>query len=303
MSGPRLRVRVLLRRLGVDISRPGFFGRIAARYYASGPRVPWSPGYADFKNRVIVRALHTPAMMRLFSEGGVLPSPYGAGLDERCVELPWFFAHAGADAVEYLDAGSALNHQDLLRHPYWRGRRLTVVTVAPESRCFWHRGISYQFADLRRLPFRDSWFDEVACLSTLEHVGMDNRLYDSADPGRVDIDAHRLALGELRRVLRPGGRLLLTVPFGRYENHGFFQQFDAALLDRAAAAFEPMERVDTFYRYEADGWQLATPETCGQCSYSAYVLSRWVPGAPPRPPEPDGAAAARAVACCVWRRP
>ena len=45
------------------------------------------------------------------------------------------------------------------------------------------------------LPFEDNAFDLVTCIETLEHVR--------------DV---QLALSEIRRVLRPGGRLALTTP-------------------------------------------------------------------------------------------
>ncbi|HEX6714607.1 MAG TPA: methyltransferase domain-containing protein [Thermoleophilaceae bacterium] len=45
------------------------------------------------------------------------------------------------------------------------------------------------------LPFADNEFDLVTCIETLEHVR--------------DV---QLALSEIRRVLRPGGRLALTTP-------------------------------------------------------------------------------------------
>jgi SAM-dependent methyltransferase len=51
-------------------------------------------------------------------------------------------------------------------------------------------------ADLHDLPVEDESFDFVLCTEVLEHV---------ADPARV--------LSELHRVLRPGGGLLLSVPF------------------------------------------------------------------------------------------
>lgn len=51
--------------------------------------------------------------------------------------------------------------------------------------------LTYERADLRALPLADASFDAVACISVLGFCD---------DPGR--------ALSELRRVLRPGGRLL-----------------------------------------------------------------------------------------------
>jgi SAM-dependent methyltransferase len=51
-------------------------------------------------------------------------------------------------------------------------------------------------ADIQALPFRDGAFDAIKATEVLEHV--------------PDVDR---ALGECRRVLRPGGHLVITVPF------------------------------------------------------------------------------------------
>ena len=55
--------------------------------------------------------------------------------------------------------------------------------------------IELAVGDGQRLPFADASFDRIICTETLEHVA----------------DA-RLALRELARVLRPGGRLAVSVP-------------------------------------------------------------------------------------------
>ena len=58
-------------------------------------------------------------------------------------------------------------------------------------------GVDVVKADVRRLPFAEGTFDTVLSNSTLDHF---------ADPAQI-----HLALAELRRVLRPGGRLLVTL--------------------------------------------------------------------------------------------
>jgi SAM-dependent methyltransferase len=58
--------------------------------------------------------------------------------------------------------------------------------------------LSLAVADGRRLPFRDASFDRVCSISVLEHI-----------PGAGDGDC----IAEIGRVLRPGGRCVVTVPF------------------------------------------------------------------------------------------
>lgn len=60
-----------------------------------------------------------------------------------------------------------------------------------------HYGETAEFreGDLRSLPFADAAFDHVVCFEALAHV---------ADPGQV--------VGELHRVLRSGGLLLVSAP-------------------------------------------------------------------------------------------
>ncbi|MBY0340736.1 MAG: methyltransferase domain-containing protein [Rhodocyclaceae bacterium] len=75
----------------------------------------------------------------------------------------------------------------------------------PESRA---RGVADAYYDGKIFPFEDASFDAVLCNQVLEHVF-------------TPIDF----LSEIRRVLTPGGRLLLTVPFVWDEHE---QPFDFA---------------------------------------------------------------------------
>lgn len=240
-----------------------------------------------------------------FREGWPLPGNYGIAIDERCIEIPWYFEMANREAKIILDAGSALNYKFAVGHPYFRDKKLTILTLAPEDNCFWQLGISYQFGDLRHLPFRDCYFDEIVSISTIEHVGMDNSLFTGALQcehfNKNDLD---LALKELNRVLRPEGRLLVTVPFGKYENWGEFQQFDAALLDSAAESFGARKRAESFYYYTGEGWKRADDrDQCRDMIYSRYALSsQWGNKKNDQLPEADMVAAASAVACCIWEK-
>jgi SAM-dependent methyltransferase len=173
------------------------------------------------------------------------------------------------------------------------------LTLAPEAHCFWQKGISYLFQDLRDIPIRNSYYDTIACLSTLEHVGFNNTLFGCKQTRSQDrAEDFVIAMGELRRVLKSGGSLLLTVPFGAHRDLGAFQQFDRKLLSRAVEAFgESSEVVETFYRYTAEGWNVVEAEDCAECEYVEWISRPRDQWPRPLPLEPDRAAAARAVAC------
>jgi SAM-dependent methyltransferase len=79
-------------------------------------------------------------------------------------------------------------------------------------------GIQGVVADVRELPFADGLFELAFCVSTLEHVGVDNSVYGIA--AERDIDGQERALRELHRVLGRNGRLLVTVPAGANEDLG-----------------------------------------------------------------------------------
>jgi SAM-dependent methyltransferase len=141
-------------------------------------------------------------------------------------------------------------------------------------------------------------YDAVACISTLEHVGCDNFAYTQKSVYvENQPDEFVVVMRELHRVLRPGGVLLLTVPFGVHRLFPGFQQFDAATLDCALEAFGPAQIDASYYRYHADGWQVASREQCATCEYVDWITQPRSAWPSPIRVEPDGAAAARAVAC------
>ncbi len=300
-------VRAVFQRVGLELKRIPAPVQDPKMAYLRGGRIPWSLGYNEAKERFIAQVLADPQVLQLFVTERQLPREYGIGLDERCVEYPWLMAYLQSDPEIVLDAGSALNHAYMLEHPVFEKKKLHILTLAPEVSCFWKKGISYLFEDLRRIPVKDAYYDTIVCLSTLEHVGFDNTTYTHDEAHREQRPTDFIAaMQELSRVLKPGGRLFLTVPFGSYRNFGSFQQFDRQLLSQAIAAFGEASTVrESFYRYTVQGWMVAAAAECVECEYVEWVAKVWS-GAPwptPLPCDPDFAAAARAVACVELTKP
>lgn len=247
---------------------------------------PWRIGYGFYKHKKIREALERGGF-----DAKKLPQGYGFRIDERIVEYPWFFSRLPARGGNLLDAGSVLNFDYILSHEKLSDKKIFISTLAPELLCFWEKGVSYVYEDLRESCYRDGLFDWIVCLSTLEHVGMDNTIVYTKDSAKMENDrwAHLLAIKEFRRILKPGGVLYISVPFGRHENHGWQQVFDGAMVDRIIKVFSPAMVNENYFKYETEGWKAASRVDCRDATIFDAQLQKT--------PDEDYAAAARAIIC------
>jgi len=265
-------------------------------YRKSDKRPFFAAGYTVAKEHLVLNALSDQTLRTLFATGGRLPDAYGLGFDERVVEYPWVFARLQPDGL-IVDAGSTFNKPRLLDSELLRDRRLVIYTLETDWITLNNR-VSYLFGDLRDTVLKDGVAASLVCISTLEHVGFtyEYTRYSQSNPWpHAEPESFRAAIREFRRLLRPGGQLLLTVPYGRYEDHGWLQQFDAARLQAVVDEFDGVVKALHFYRYRPDGWQIATADECAELEYfNIHERKRF---------DDDGAAAARGVACLELIRP
>ena len=229
-------------------------------YWLRG-RPPWSGGYYTSKKRAIEAAID----QRAVTPGKDLPAGFGVAIDERIVEYPWLFGHLSKlekARPRVLDAGSILNHDFILKRAPFKGSDLTIMTLAPEQYCQWYDGFSYVYGDLRETFFKDQTFDIVICVSTIEHIGLDNTLLYTSDRQRAERDeiGFLAAAREFRRILKPGGTCYVTFPFGIRRNLGWYQVFDAAMVKQLVDAFGPSSHEVEYFRYSKDGWQRSDEE-------------------------------------------
>lgn len=183
-------------------------------------------------------------------DGRFLEAP--AGTDERLIEIPWAVARVRADE-SVLDVGTANAEPSYVAALLNRSPAEVIGVDLVEAEV---PGVPMVVADVRDLPFADGAFNLVLCISTLEHVGRDNRVY-GADQ-EADPDGIPDALDELRRVLETDGRLVVTVPCGEPEDHGWFVQLEPETWNDAflEAGFSVLE--EEIYALGPDGWRAAT---------------------------------------------
>jgi hypothetical protein len=163
--------------------------------------------------------------------------------DERAIEIPWCLARYGGER-RVLDVGSANAIPAYLEglRDLAASELVTVDLTEPAD----------VIADVRALPFEGRSFDLAYCISTLEHVGRDNSVYEVE--GAHDEHGDEAALRELRRVAR---RVIVSVPVGVSENQGWQvvrrPREWVGLFERSGfVVFE-----DELYVRRADGWRSA----------------------------------------------
>jgi SAM-dependent methyltransferase len=234
-----------------------------------------------------------------------LPAGYGKGFDERLIEYLWLFSRLPAGPGHLLDAGSILNFEYLLEHSKLSEKQIFISTLAPEKFCFWRKGVSYIFEDLRALSFRSELFDQIVCISTLEHVGMNNSNYFEKEIGRIEnrseitpsgdrFESYKVVVAEFYRVLKPGGKLFLTVPFGSRRDLTWFQVFDSQMLDSVISSFGRANISEQIFLCDPFGWSLSTREKAKNASY--FNTEEAKSG------KSNGIAAAEAVACLEFTK-
>lgn len=173
-----------------------------------------------------------------------------AGMSERVVEIPWVISRYHGE-TRVLDIGTSWA-REVYKHklstlgvPQLYGVDLSAMPVA---------GVEMSRADARHMPYRGASFDLVICISTLEHIGLDNAVYGVHSQPAEDGDV--AALREFGRVLVPGGRLLLTVPFGRRQRLDWLKQYDQVAWEELLKKASLVAVETAIYGYsDIRGWR------------------------------------------------
>jgi hypothetical protein len=152
------------------------------RRLAQGESVPWRETYPCLLDRLT----KTPFDPHYFYQGSWLARRLSA-------TKPQFHVDVGSSVtmLSVLSAGVPIVFLDY--------RPLAVQLL----------GLHCVGGTATKLPFQDNAVVSLSSLHVIEHIGLGRY----GDP--LDAQGSRRAAGELARVLRPGGRLFLSVPVGR----------------------------------------------------------------------------------------
>jgi hypothetical protein len=128
---------------------------------------------------------------------------------DRDIEWSWVAAHVPSGSGEALDFGNGGSHLGLIAAQ--RGFNVTAVDLERVEWPYLHPGLRFIKGDLLKLPLSQKHFDLVINCSTVEHVGLTGRygVIESRPDGDLE------AMARLKKLMKAGGVMLLTIPVGR----------------------------------------------------------------------------------------
>ena len=197
-----------------------------------------------------------------------LPDMFGRRLPERVVEMLYAFL-SYRPGLRLLDVGCANameSHLRMIEH-LEMPRKIVGIDICSPTRRTLQVYDDFINASIVSSGIASESFDLIWCISALEHFGMDNTSYTNSFELSQNMDVQ--AVQEMTRLLAVGGRLLITVPYGRYENHVWFRNYNAEFLRRLLLPVEQSTLADiSFFRHSHSvGWSAVEQEELQYIGY------------------------------------
>ena len=207
------------------------------------------------------------ASQRLAADNG---RPTLAG--DRWVEWSFCFARLADGPGRTLDFGADIGFLSLAAAQ--RGHEVVAldrVKITPDYR---HDRVDFRQGDILERPLAGESFDQILNCSSVEHVGLAGR-YDSSDVPDGDLQAMAI----MRETLKPGGRMVMTIPVGRDLVCPPLHRIYGAerlprLLDGYAVEEEQYWRKDAAWEPTDRETALSTPGSESFYSLGLFVLGR-----------------------------
>ena len=201
---------------------------------------------------------------------------------DRNVEWAYIASRLPVGNGYVLDFGAG--NGEISMHAVQKGHHVVALDLEQNAFYWTHPNLERICGDLLSLPLPASAFDFVVNCSSVEHVGLMGRYGVVAEENDGDL----AAMSKLRQLLKPSGKMLMTVPCGRDSVISpWHRVYGEKRLPKLLDAYEIEE--EYYWRKKADNcWYPADRESA--LSY------------PPTSHPTKGALCSYALGCFVLRR-
>lgn len=188
-------------------------------------------------------------------------------LNERVIEIPFVISALSSlpEGAKVLDFGctESLVPQAL--------SSLGLHVTGIDLRDYPYEAQNFEFhkVDFFKNKFKSDSFDGVSCISAIEHVGLS--YYGEEEAKNNDFSA----IKEFHRILKPGGIMGLTVPYGIAYEDKFLRVYDEKRLSELTSVFE-IQKIKYFcnqpsLKYLSNYWKEISKEEAAKIEFSEWV--------------------------------
>ena len=121
--------------------------------------------------------------------------------------IEYYFTHSNIESdvrLKILDVGCAGTNLPIELAS--RGHEVYGIDTMPYRN---QQNFTFVQGSLEHIPFGNNFFDIVTAVSTIEHIGLGRY------GGPISPDGDKKAVEEIRRILKPGGKVVVTIPCGK----------------------------------------------------------------------------------------
>lgn len=169
---------------------------------------------------------------------------------DRYVELPFAVNNLPKPPAKILDVGCVGSFFPLILAGF--GYEVSAIDLREYSitNKIKFNNFSYYNYSITKTDFPDNNFDAITVISTLEHVGLKGRYGVNKEDSFADVSA----LNEMKRILKPGGMIIITVPFGKAKTLGSnCRIYDSERVKKIASGLEVM-KIEYYKQDNDDDW-------------------------------------------------
>lgn len=189
---------------------------------------------------------------------------------ERTVEVPWLLSRVKEGTALDVGAAESCYTMDLFEqgvsHLVMNDiRHIDALQDDERAECL--------VGDIRKIhPDDTGLFDNVLCISTLEHIALE--AYDQPREVPQNWSAYypqREAFHHMMKFLAPDGQMLVTIPYGKYEDCGWVIVYDEGMINELKHHYNVIE--ETYYTMtnrHKDTWVECTKARCPKKGMDHY---------------------------------
>jgi SAM-dependent methyltransferase len=168
--------------------------------------------------------------------------------DSRIVEIPLMFSNIPSSKKRILEIGCRYSLLSIQLSSL--GHQVYGIDINNYKRK--HPNFHFRKADILKSKYPQNYFDIVVSLSTIEHIGLGR--YNDRKDAKGDIKTMK----EIYRVIKPGGQVLITLPFGKPVDTDWYRVYNTERVRELLVGFKINK--EYFFRDKNGNWMPTTIE-------------------------------------------